>query len=160
MRVTRGLGVFEKKNQISFGGKFEFRSYYKCNNSNVFLSSEINQWSNSQLKNLRRHIDHLRTMDDCVVISHSGTMNGTDCSYDWFDLCKLKERMRKYFNVQKYYKHRKSTLIHLLQIQCFYTDTNITSSQNNSWISCSGSTTVNLFSFSLERSNKRFKMLL
>jgi len=35
----------------------------------------------------------LRTMDDCVVISHSGTMNGTDCSFDWFDLCKLKERM-------------------------------------------------------------------
>ena len=64
-------------------------------------------------------------MDDCVIISHLGAMIGTDCSYEWFDLCKLKERLRKYSNIKKYYKHSNNPLIHGLLIQCFYTDTHI-----------------------------------
>ena len=52
-------------------------------------------------------------------------MIGNDCNEQWFDLCKLKERLRKYFNIKKYYKHSNNTLIHGLLIQCFYTDTHI-----------------------------------
>ena len=43
---------------------------------------------------------NLWTTDTCAVISWSGGLIGSDCNDQWFDLCKLKERMRKYFNIK------------------------------------------------------------
>ena len=43
---------------------------------------------------------NLLTKDTCVVISHTGEMIGKDCADSWFDICKLKHQLRKYFNIK------------------------------------------------------------
>ena len=74
----------------------------------------------SQLKNLRRHLDHLRTMDTCVVISWSGDMIGNDCNEQWFDVCKLKERMRKYFNILQTKEPSLYSCVHISSDEVFF----------------------------------------
>ena len=91
-----------------FGLTADCNSAASCNGSLYFESGKpmhMYDWMDGAIS-----ID-IWTSDTCVVISHSGAMIGTDCNQDWFDLCKLKERMRKYFNIKRYCKHCNNTLI-------------------------------------------------
>jgi len=61
-----------------------------CNGSLYFESGKpmhMYDWMDNSIS------INLLTMDTCVVISHTGDMIGTDCNYDWFDICKLKYQL-------------------------------------------------------------------
>ena len=86
-----------------FGLTANCNSAASCNGSLYFESGKpmhMYDWMDGAIS-----ID-LWTIDTCVVISHSGDMIGADCADTWFDICKLKERIRKYFNIKMLQTHQ------------------------------------------------------